>query len=993
MKKLVFICIYLSLTIPCAAGTIYVSVSAAGANDGTSWNDAYNLLQDALDDSDYGDDIWVAEGTYYPSVKVGGTSNRYKTFQMKNGVAIYGGFPTGGSDFENRDPNQYETILSGDLLGDDNPTTPVEDLLFDPSRADNCYHVFYHPAGLPLDPNAILDGFTITAGNANGFGDHSDGSGMYNYESSPTVIDCTFTGNSAYTGGGMYNYSYSNPTVTNCSFTGNLAYDGGGGMRNYTSSPTVNNCTFTANSSGRGTVLSSGAGMYNNSSNPTVTNCTFTGNLADQLGGGMYNDSSSPIVTNCTFTGNSASLGGGMSNRQGSSPTVTNCTFTGNLAEEGNGGGMWNWESSPTVVNCTFTNNSAYYDGGGMCNWKYSSTTVIDCTFTGNSAYYDGGGMNNYKSSPTVTNCTFTDNSAYSGGGVYNSSGSPTLENCIITLNTAHREGGGMYNINSNPTITNCTFSENYTVDGGGGMCNKNSDPVVTDCYFVDNVCEDESGGAIYNYQSDAVITGCTFEDNITAEGGGAVANIRGSPVISDCTFTENTSEDDGGAVMNYYTDLATFDRCIFIGNSAYSTGGAVENGWYTIACEVIFKNCIFGDNTASRGGAVANRSSLVNATFINCTFSGNHADYDGGAMYTTYPSSATVTNCIFWDNEDDGGMDESAQITGSTTTVNNSCVQGLDTFSGNDNIDTDPLFVDTNNGDFHLSPGSPCIDAGDPNYQPYMTVMHELHFATVTMVELDKPNVNLNSIVVKNKNEREYALMEDYAIVEQDSRVLLQLIAFGGSFPDFTSLDGTEQFFVDYDYITPFVELDTDLDGNPRIIDGDGDGEAVVDMGAYEFLPSLEAQMKLTPQTLNCSSQGNWIKAHFTLPEEFGIEDVDTAKSATIDSLTIISDYINVFYNNEGLVEIEVAFSRTDFCSIGLFGNVELTVRGWFTDGTAFYGTDTIRITTNKFEQLLDFSAYWLQTDCAIHNFCDGFDLDHNGLVDLADFVLLAEN
>jgi hypothetical protein len=66
VRKLVFICMYLSLTIPCAAATIYVSVSAGGANDGSSWADAYNYLQDALDDAAYSDNIWVAAGTYYP---------------------------------------------------------------------------------------------------------------------------------------------------------------------------------------------------------------------------------------------------------------------------------------------------------------------------------------------------------------------------------------------------------------------------------------------------------------------------------------------------------------------------------------------------------------------------------------------------------------------------------------------------------------------------------------------------------------------------------------------------------------------------------------------------------------------------------------------------------------------------------------------------------------------------------------------------------------
>ncbi len=96
----------------------------------------------------------------------------------------------------------------------------------------------------------------------------------------------------------------------------------GGGMRNIGSSPTVRNCTFSGNMTG---FLGLGGGMYNDNSSPTVTNCTFSGNTASG-GGGMYNSDSSPTVTNCTFSGNAAIFGGGMANSN-SSPTVTNCIF------------------------------------------------------------------------------------------------------------------------------------------------------------------------------------------------------------------------------------------------------------------------------------------------------------------------------------------------------------------------------------------------------------------------------------------------------------------------------------------------------------------------------------------------------------------------------------------------------------------------------------------------------------------------------------------
>jgi hypothetical protein len=357
---------------------------------------------------------------------------------MKNGVAIYGGFGASGDpDMADRDPNMYETILSGDLLGNDNPDTPAEDLRDNPNRTDNCYHIFYHPEGLALDPNAILDGFTITAGNSDEPypSPHANGSGMYNrWNSSPTVTNCTFGSNSAENGGaGMYNSFYSSPTLTRCTFTDNSAGLGGGMLNYYHSSPTVANCTFTRNSA-----RDTGGGITSYSySNLTVTNCTFTINSA-YWGGGMHNYASNPTVTDCSFTGNSANSSGGMDNRE-SSPTVISCTFSVNSAEWG--GAMYNRESSPTMTGCTFTGNTANRDGGGMYN-RGSSPTMTGCNFTGNMANEDGGGMYNRGSSPTITNCTFTGNSALRGGGMYNTvTSNPKVTNCILWDNAASSEG------------------------------------------------------------------------------------------------------------------------------------------------------------------------------------------------------------------------------------------------------------------------------------------------------------------------------------------------------------------------------------------------------------------------------------------------------------------------------------------------------------------------------------------------------------------------
>ena len=342
-------------TTPQTQGNIlYVKPGASGTC--VSWADACEL-QTALSTACEGDQIWVAAGTYKPTT---GT-DRTATFQLKSGVAIYGGFAGTETSLAERDWETNLTTLSGDI-----------------GTEGNSYHVV---TGNGVDGTAVLDGFTIRDGRAD-FADiwHPNcdrGGGMYNNQGSPSLINVTFSGNFAtYGGGGMFNFASARPTLINVTFSGNVATHDGGGMYNYQSSPSLTNVTFSGNSANYG------GGMYNISSNPSLTNVTFSSNIAFD-GGGMFNNSnSSPTLTNVTFSSNIASDGGGMFNNSISSPTLTNVTFSGNSADYG--GGMVNIESSsPSLNNVTFSSNSAI-EGGGMYNGEYSSTTVTNSIFWGN---------------------------------------------------------------------------------------------------------------------------------------------------------------------------------------------------------------------------------------------------------------------------------------------------------------------------------------------------------------------------------------------------------------------------------------------------------------------------------------------------------------------------------------------------------------------------------------------------------------------------------
>jgi len=179
---------------------------------------------------------------------------------------------------------------------------------------------------------------------------------MYNAAASPTVANCTFSGNEASYGGGMYN-SESAPTVTSSAFSDNSATGDGGGMCNEAASPTVRSCTFSGNEASYG-----GGGMSNGqSSAPTVESCVFSGNSASVVGGGMRNNSGTPAVTNCTFHGNSSSVfGGGIGNTSSSAPVVTNCILWGDTAP--NGPEIMDVSSTSTV---TYSNVEGGFTGDG----------------------------------------------------------------------------------------------------------------------------------------------------------------------------------------------------------------------------------------------------------------------------------------------------------------------------------------------------------------------------------------------------------------------------------------------------------------------------------------------------------------------------------------------------------------------------------------------------------------------------------------------------
>lgn len=284
--------IVMGLPQPVYAASIHY-VTPTGSGDCSSWANACNLTT-ALNSASSGDEIWVATGTYKP----GAANMRSATFTLKNGVAIYGGFAGTENQRSARDWKANPTILSGDLDGDG-------------TRSNQDAYTVVTCNG--ADASMVLDGFTITGGNANAI-PYVNGGGLWNrpdtsnqfQPSSPTLTNIIFTNNAANaSGGGMYNRT-GNPKLTNVVFQGNLASTGGGMYNHYNSSPELTNVIFADN-----TATNKGAGIYNNYSSPTLTNITFSRNTATYFGGGIYNEGwsgqgSSPTLTNVILWGNTA---------------------------------------------------------------------------------------------------------------------------------------------------------------------------------------------------------------------------------------------------------------------------------------------------------------------------------------------------------------------------------------------------------------------------------------------------------------------------------------------------------------------------------------------------------------------------------------------------------------------------------------------------------------------------------------------------------------
>jgi hypothetical protein len=325
----------------------YVDINATGLGDGSSWDNAFNSLQDALDLVVSGDQIWVATGIYTPDQGMNVTpADPNATFQLKNGVELYGGFAGNETVISQRDSLINITVLSGDLNGDDEINFINND--------ENSYVVV---TGSYTDDTALIDGFTIRSGNG------VEGSGMYINSGGLTVSNCIFTNNFSSNYGGAINLVNSNNTVIADSVISNNETGwGGGGI------------------------------SIRDSNNITIYNCSFSYNKSADLGGGLETLYSSVTVSDSVFINNIAVFGGGVSGGAGSLDFI-NSIFSNNKASWGGGAVVVAGGSLLSITNCSIVNNysgGSFAGGGAIDSWGTSSLTVTDSIIWGNTAEWLG---------------------------------------------------------------------------------------------------------------------------------------------------------------------------------------------------------------------------------------------------------------------------------------------------------------------------------------------------------------------------------------------------------------------------------------------------------------------------------------------------------------------------------------------------------------------------------------------------------------------------
>jgi hypothetical protein len=497
----------------------------------------------------------------------------------------------------------------------------------------------------------------------------------------------------------------------------------------------------------RNGVAPMGAGIFCNASNLLMRNSAILASTATDGGGGLYATGCTIDIETVRFEGNEGGLMGGGALLASCAGSLRESQFISNGARYGAGLGVT--EGTVTIESNTLRLNSARTRGGGI--YHSSDSTLSMNAILENYAGWTGGGLHIDLHAPLIVGNTVSQNrSVNDGGGIYVHQGMPTIRGNTFTFNIGGDDGGGVRLFESACVLEGNTIENNSTDDGGGGVRISHIPCMVIDNIIRNNYAGGTGGGLDLDNDSSTVRGGEITDNEAGGSGGGVFAWLGpwNGHVFEDVLIARNNAWRGGGMMLDDNFEPVTIRRVRFVGNDAGHGGGLMVR-----RTNLTLTDSLFVDNEANFGGGLKHQ---IRGSWPVC-------EPDPGEECPPEPPlnpTVLVDFVVFHGNEADEGAGVWSNEVG--LTVRNSIVTGsiggpavavgekppepveppempppmgtfppitwryndvfpasflnmADPTGSNGNLSSDPLFVDVVAGDFHLTPGSVCINAGDP--------------------------------------------------------------------------------------------------------------------------------------------------------------------------------------------------------------------------------------------------------------------------------------